>query len=127
MDSDFDMLAGQVADYIGAVQPQLERLSELEKRARDEESSRARFVKRATEAFNSLSDAGLLSKGDVGPMVDKVAEDRSNVWDFVEKLASALGPSQLGSRSSEKATAAPADPWASVFGGYRDAGSGMID
>ena len=127
MSKDFDILAEQVAEYIGVVQPQLDRLEELEKTARDEQSSRARFVKRATEAVQSLSDAGLVSKNDINVIVDRVAGDPSAVWDLVEKVAASIGPDQLGMRSNEKASAAPMDPWVREFGGYTNADNGMIE
>lgn len=127
MNKDFDILAEQVAEYIGVVQPQLDRLQELEKTAKAELTAKANFVKRATEAVRSLSESGLVSANDINSIVDKVAGDPSAVWDLVEKVAASVGPDQLGARSNEKASAAPMDPWVREFGGYTNANTGMID
>ena len=98
MDKDYDILAAQVTDYIGTVQPQLEKVAALEgkvaeyeksietlqKQAEAEKSAKAdfkaSFTKRATEALNALAEAGLVSKNDVTPMVEKSAEAPTSVW-----------------------------------------------
>lgn len=133
MDGDFDILAEKVADYIGAVQPQLDKMEELdrlEKAARATADANARFVGRATEALKSLARAGLVSENDVTPFVEKVADDHSIAWDFVEKAAAAASVAvpDLGHRSEETIVTSDADPWLREFGGSTsNAGNGMVD
>lgn len=128
MDTDYDTLAEKVAEYIGVVQPRLERLDALEKSAKEASASKAGFVKRATETINNLCEEGLVSKNDVNKLVDRVSEDPSSAWDLVEKLASAIQPPSVGGRSEVTASVAPQDPWEREFGGYgNSADNGMID
>lgn len=129
MDTDYDTLAEKVAEYIGVVQPRLERLASLEKSAAEAESSKAGFVKRATETVRSLSENGLVSKNDVSRIVDDVSKDPSAAWDLVEKLAAAIQPPSVGGRSDVTASVAPQDPWEREFGGYgrNSADNGIID
>lgn len=128
MDRDYDTLAEKVAEYIGVVQPRLERLAKLEKSAAEALASKAGFVKRATEAIQTLSETGFVSKNDVNRLVEKVAEDPTRAWDLVEKLAAAIQPPSVGGRSEVTASALPRDPWEREFGGYgNSADSGMID
>lgn len=138
MDKDYDILAEKVAEYIGVVQPQIDRIGGLEakvadyeKKAAAEESAKAsfkaNFTKRATEALNALAEAGLVSKNDVTPMVEKSAEDYASVWGLVEKIASSVGPEAIGSRSRETAATEAVDPFVREFGNYNEnADSGMI-
>ena len=134
MDKDYDILAEKVAEYIGVAQPQLDRIpaleaqiSEFQKKASAEESARAEFAKRATEALGALAKAGLISQNDVTPMVEKSAEDPSSIWGLVEKIASSVGPEAIGSRSRETEQAESVDPFVREFGNYGgSASSGMI-
>lgn len=134
MATDYDILAEKVAGYIGVVQPQLDRLADLEakveslqKKASAEESAKADFVKRATEALGALAKAGLISQNDVTPMVEKSAQDHSAVWGLVEKIADSVGPEAIGSRSRETVPAESVDPFVREFGNYNEnANSGII-
>ena len=128
MDKDYDTLAEKVAEYIGVVQPRLERIGALEKSAKEAQASKAGFVKRATETIQRLSDEGLVSKNDVNKLVDRISEDPNRAWDLVEKLASAIQPPSVGGRSDVTASATPQDPWEHEFCGYgNNADNGMID
>ena len=145
MDKDYDILAAQVTDYIGTVQPQLEKVATLEgkvaeyeksietfqKQAEAEKSAKANFkaafTKRATEALNALAEAGLVSKNDVTPMVEKSAEDPTSVWGLVEKIAAATGPQTLGSKSRVTIPSEEMDPFMREFGNYENADPGVID
>ena len=138
MAKDFDILAEKVAEYIGVVQPQLDRIADLEakvasfeKKAEADKSAQASFkadfAKRATVALGALAKAGLISQNDVTPMVEKSAEDPSSVWGLVEKIADSVGPEAIGSRSRETEAAESVDPFVREFGNYTEnAGSGMI-
>ena len=138
MATDFDILAEKVAEYIGAVQPQLDRIGGLEAKVaayekkasaekKAEADSKANFAKRATEALGALAKAGLISQNDVTPMVEKSAEDHSTVWGLVEKIAESVGPDAIGSKSRVKAASEPMDPFEREFGNYNEnADSGMI-
>lgn len=133
--SDFDTLAEKVAGYIGVVQPQLDRIPGLESRiaayekaAAAEKTAGAQFAKRASEALGALADAGLISRNDVSPLVDRSVSDHSAAWDLVEKIAGSVGPAQLGSRSDvvEKSED-DMDPFEREFGNHSSHASGMVD
>ncbi len=117
--ADLDFMQ-KTAAYIAKVQPENDRLAkevaslkaELAKTA----SAKDSFVKRATQIAGVLANRGLLDKTDIDQFVDKVAEDHSNVWDLVEKLASTIGADSLGEGSKDKLdTAATGDPWYDTF------------
>lgn len=128
MDTDFDTLAEKVAEYIGTVQPQLDKLDKLEKFARDTTERDLTFVKRATEVLKSLSNAGFIPKTEVTPFVEKVAEDHACAWDLMEKIAASAAPSDIGTRSNETDEASVTDPWLKEFGNFTtNANNGMID
>lgn len=135
MDKDFDTLAEKVAEYIGTVQPQLDRIpaleakvSEFQKQAEAEKSAKADFAKRATEALGALAKAGLISQNDVTPMVEKSAEDMSYVWGLMEKIAESVGPAQIGSKSRVATASEQMDPFMREFGNHSDRPfSGLVD
>ena len=125
----FEQFMAKTAEYISVVQPQNDELkakvasltSELasanEKVASADGKSEA-FVKRASQAAEVLSSRGLLEKSEVGPFVDKIAEDHSNVWELVEKLAGAIHADNLGDKSQEKLESATSgDPWYDAYFG----------
>lgn len=135
MDKDFDTLAEKVAEYIGTVQPQLDRIpaleakiSEFQKQAEAEKSAKADFAKKATMALGALAKAGLISQNDVTPMVEKSAEDPSYVWGLMEKIAGSVGPQTLGSKSRVAVSGDNVDPWVREFCNYSDSsGMGLVD
>jgi hypothetical protein len=128
MTTDYDILAEKVAEYIGVVQPQLDKLDSMRKEAAKAASDKVRFVKRATEAVGALAYAGLVDRGDVNNLIEKVSEDPSLTWDIVEKVARAVEPQSLGHRSQEQAsTSRDQDPWLREFGGYNNGATGVID
>lgn len=141
MDKDYDILAEKVAEYIGVVQPQLDRVSALEakiagyekllKQAEAEKSAKAElkavFAKKATGALGALAKAGLISQNDVTPMVEKSAEDPSFAWGLMEKIAESIGPAQIGSKSRVTTATEEMDPFMREFGNYENADSGVID
>ena len=125
---DYSDLARSVVEYIGVVQPQLDKLGVLRKEAAKAASEKVRFVKRATEAVGALAHAGLVDMGDVNSLIEKVSEDPSLTWDIVEKVARAVEPPSLGHRSQEQASTSLAqDPWLREFGGYNNGATGVID
>lgn len=126
--ADYDRLARDVTEYIGVVQPQLDRIGALRKEAAKASSDKARFVKRAAEAVGALAYAGLVDREDVDTLIGKVAEDHSLAWDIVEKVARAVEPQSLGHKSGEHAsTSRSQDPWLREFGGYNNGANGVID
>jgi type II secretory pathway component PulM len=135
MDKDFDILARKVAEYIGTVQPQLDRISDLEakvsmyqKKAEASVVAQADFVKRATEALTTLADSGIISKNDINHLVEKSAEDASTVWGLVEKMAMAMGPEAIGSKSHVTMATADVDPFMREFSNYNENTTyGIID
>jgi len=88
--------------YVKVAQPQLDAFK----------SQRDSFVKGASGAAKVLADQGLISRDNVDVFVQKVAEDPSSIWDFVEKLASSFTADSLGSGApAEIKSASSVDPW----------------
>lgn len=108
----------KVAEYIEATQPVIDKQNE----------QRIQFTKRATQAAGVLAHRGVIDSRRVNEFIDKVAEDPAAVWDFVEKLASAVTPDALGEAVREKvASGAAVDAFERVFFGLGTGNSGMVD
>ena len=111
-------LMSKVADYIEKTQPLLDKAAE-------QQSS---FVKRATQAAGVLAHRGVIHRDSVNEFVDKVAEDPTRVWDFIEKLARAANAETMGQAVSEKgASGSPVDPFERHFFGRGQTPSGMVE
>lgn len=120
----YEQFMAKTAEYISKVQPANDRLTlqvkDLETKLASAADRDGKFIKRATQAAEELSKRGILAKTEVGPFVDKVAEDHANVWDLVEKLAGATAADSLGDKSSDKLESAKTgDPWYDVFFGQK--------
>jgi hypothetical protein len=69
-------------------------------------------VKGASGAAKVLADQVLIAPESVDIFVQKVAEDPSSIWGFVEKLASSFTADSLGSGApAEIKSASSVDPW----------------
>ncbi len=102
-------LEEKVANYIATVQPELEKLAEIRDRDR-------RFVKRASQSVGTLVGLGLVAREDASRMIDKIAEDPSQVFGIMETLATDVRASRMGSRSdSEKSAEEQIDPKVKVW------------
>lgn len=92
----------KAADYVKLVQPQLDAYK----------AQRDTFVKGASGAAKVLADQGLITRESVDVFVQKVAEDPSSIWGFVEKLASSFTADSLGSGAPAGIkSASSVDPW----------------
>ena len=82
----------KVAEYIGEVQPAIDKFAE----------QRNQFVKKARQTAGVLASRGLIDYDNVDGFVDKVAEDATEVWTLVEKLATLIPTDSLGGPANEK-------------------------
>lgn len=85
------------------------------------------FNKKAAHAAKVLAGCGAIGNDKVDDFVNKVAEDPSGVWDFVEKMAENISAPTLGQPSPDfDSSRSVDDPWSRlVFGNSR--GSGYVD
>jgi hypothetical protein len=93
----------KAAEYVKTVQPQLD----------DFKSRHDAFVKGASGAAKVLVDQGLIAKEAESVFVQKVAEDPSSIWGFLEKLANSFTADSLGSGAPAgiKSASSVVDPW----------------
>ena len=97
-----DEIMRKAAEYVNIVQPQLDAYK----------AQRDTFVKGASGAAKVLADQGLIARESVDVFVQKVAEDPSSIWGFVEKLASSFTADSLGSGAPAGIKSASSlDPW----------------
>ena len=84
------------------------------------------FNKKAAHAAKVLAGCGAIGNDKVDEFVNKVAEDPSGVWDFVEKMAESISAPTLGT-SSDFAPSKSVDkyPWAWLLG--KTGGKGYVD
>lgn len=117
MDNYTRELEEKVANYVGTVQPELEKLAEF--RSRDRE-----FTKRASQTVGTLVGLGLVAREDASRMIDKIAADHTQVFGVLESLATDVRASRMGSKSNEKTAEKPVDPsyqvWADAFANNDD-------
>ena len=84
------------------------------------------FNKKAAHAAKVLAGCGAIENDKVDEFVNKVAEDPSGVWDFVEKMAECISAPTLGKASDFSSSRRVDDPWSRlVFGECQ--GSGYVD
>ena len=113
----------QATAYIASTQPVIDEYN----------SFSDRFVKRAHQVMAVLADRGILAKGQVNAMVDKLASDKVNVLDLLEKIASLVRADNLGGVSDiTKAASAKMDPFEklAMYGDSNantEAGTGLVD
>lgn len=102
----------KVANYIAAVQPELDRLEDLRRRDRD-------FVKRASQSVGTLVGLGLVAREDASGLVDKIAEDHTQAFEILEHIAANAQAGRMGYRSEEKSADSQIDPkikvWTDAF------------
>ena len=112
------VLMEKVAAYIERTQPLIDQHNE----------ERVAFTKRATQAAGVLAHKGVISASRVNEFVDKVAEDPSAVWEFVEKLAGAITPDALGEAVRTKvASGGRGDAFERAFFGIGAENPGMVE
>lgn len=129
-----EQLMKKTASYIEAVQPKLdkidsytEKIAEYNKKISKYEDKKVEFVKRASQAAGVLANRGIIDQSSVNEVVDRVASNPTEVWDLVEKMATAFDLGTLGDISNQKTGENTADPWEREFLGATSTRSGMID
>ena len=84
------------------------------------------FNKKAAHAAKVLAGCGAIENDKVDEFVNKVAEDPSGVWDFVEKMAESISAPTLGTSSDfAPSKSVDKDPWAWLLG--KSGGKGYVD
>ena len=84
------------------------------------------FNKKAAHAATVLAGCGAIGNDKVDEFVNKVAEDPSGVWDFVEKMAESISAPTLGTSSDfAPSKSVDKDPWAWLLG--KTGGKGYVD
>lgn len=84
------------------------------------------FNKKAAHAAKVLAGCGAIGNDKVDEFVNKVAEDPSEVWGLVEKMAENFSAPTLGGASDFSSSRSVDDPWSKlVLGEHR--GSGYVD
>ena len=84
------------------------------------------FNKKAAHAAKVLAGCGAIGNDKVDEFVNKVAEDPSGVWDFVEKMAESISAPTLGTSSDfAPSKSVDKDPWAWLLG--KTGGKGYVD
>lgn len=116
MKTDLDITAMQkVASLCGTAVMQAEKLAAAEEQINNFGKIRADFTKRATEAAKVLAERGVIDSDNINTYVDKVAEDMSDVWNTVEKLAEMISAPTLGGVSHIESPRAADDPFIREF------------
>lgn len=123
MDTQTEQVMRKVAVYIESTQPLLDKHNEM----------RDTFIKRAHQVAGVLANKGLMPTSAINAFVDKVVADESGaeVWNLVEKLASAIPVDELGQLAKVASSGRKLDPWEKLvlFGDARadTRTSGMVD
>jgi hypothetical protein len=84
------------------------------------------FNKKAAHAAKVLAGCGAIGNDKVDEFVNKVAEDPSEVWGLVEKMAENFSAPTLGGASDFSSSRSVDDPWSKLVLGERR-GSGYVD
>ena len=92
--------------------------AELQKEAR---------ILEAAHAAKVLAGCGAIGNDKVDEFVNKVAEDPSGVWDFVEKMAEMISAPTLGSASESFPSRSVDDPWSKLIFGESHGSKGYVD
>jgi hypothetical protein len=85
------------------------------------------FNKKAAHAAKVLAGCGAIENDKVGEFVSKVAEDPSQVWGLVEKMAGAIPAPTLGEASDFSASRSVDDPWLKAIYGICSGSNGYVD
>ena len=101
-------------------------ICEKEGRIRNFVEARECFNKKAAHAAKVLAGCGAIGNDDVDEFVNRVAEDPSEVWDVVEKMAENFSAPTLGETSDFASSRSVEDPWLKLVLGERQ-GSGYVD
>ena len=100
-------------------------IGETKKKLNDFVGARESFNKKAAHAAKVLAGCGAIGDDKVDEFINKVAEDPSGVWDFIEKMAENFSAPTLGEVSGFAASRS-VDPWLKLLGGGCR-GAGYVD
>lgn len=100
-------------------------IGETKKKLSNFVEARESFNKKAAHAAKVLAGCGAIGDDKVDEFINKVAEDPSGVWDFIEKMAENLSAPTLG-EASDFAASRSVDPWLKLLGGGCR-GAGYVD
>lgn len=101
-------------------------IGEKNKKIKNFVEARECFNKKAAHAAKVLAGCGAIGNDKVDEFVNKVAEDPSGVWDFVEKMAESISAPTLGAPSDfAPSRSVDKDPWAWLLG--KSSGKGYVD
>lgn len=100
-------------------------IGETKKKLNDFVGARESFNKKAAHAAKVLAGCGAIGDDKVDEFINKVAEDPSGVWDFIEKMAENFSAPTLGEASGFAASRS-VDPWLKLLGGGCR-GAGYVD
>ncbi len=116
-------LAKRTTEKLAAAEVEI---GETKSKLRNFVEARECFNKKAAHAAKVLAGCGAIGNDRVDEFVSKVAEDPSEVWDLVEKMAENFSAPTLGGASDFTSSKSVDDPWSKlVFGESR--GSGYVD
>ena len=85
------------------------------------------FNKKAAHAAKVLAGCGAIENDKIDEFVNKVAEDPSGVWDFVEKMAESISAPTLGNTSDFSSSRSVDDPWSALIFGRSRESVGYVD
>lgn len=117
----------KVLDLCEVAQRTTEKLAEAQKTIEDLVGARECFNKKAAHAAKVLAGCGAIENDKVGEFVSKVAEDPSQVWGLVEKMAGAIPAPTLGEASDFPASRSVDDPWLKAIYGISRGSNGYVD
>lgn len=123
----------RILDLCDLAKRTTEKLAEVEVEAAETKNKLRNFVearesfnKKAAHAAKVLAGCGAIGNDKVDDFVNKVAEDPSGIWDFVEKMAECISAPTLGSASESFSSRSVDDPWSKLL--YGDSyGAGYVD
>lgn len=100
-------------------------IGEKQKKISDFVGARESFNKKAAHAAKVLAGCGAIGNDKVDDFINKVAEDPSAVWAFVEKMAENYSAPTLGRASEFASSRGVDDPWLRLVSGGCQ-GSGFV-
>ena len=85
------------------------------------------FNKKAAHAAKVLAGCGAIGNDKVDEFVNKVAEDPSEGWGLVEKMAENFSAPTLGGKSDFSSSPSVDDPWSRLVFGRGRGSNGYVD
>lgn len=117
-------LAKRTTEKLAAAEVEI---GETRKRLDNFIGARECFNKKAAHAAKVLAGCGAIGNDKVDEFVSKVAEDPSEVWELVEKMAENFSAPTLGEPSDIVSSRGVDDPWLRLVSGGRRGSNGYVD